>query len=212
MIATLPPAWVAGELERLPTRQHVVALTFDGGGNDAGAQRVLDTLRRTGTPATFFLTGRFVRLYPVISRELGRARSFAVGDHTVDHPNMTKLSDTQARWEIAAARTLIERATGRDPRPFFRFPYGSYDARLQRIVRALGFEDVRWTVDTWGWMGAARQSAAGVVRRVVDHLVPGEIVLMHLGSARDGAMLDSSALPDVIRAVRARGYRFVTLR
>jgi peptidoglycan/xylan/chitin deacetylase (PgdA/CDA1 family) len=50
------------------------------------------------------------------------------------------------------------------------------------------------------------------VRRIVEHLVPGEIVLMHLGAARDGATLDSSALPEVIRAVSARGYRFVTLR
>jgi peptidoglycan/xylan/chitin deacetylase (PgdA/CDA1 family) len=212
VFATLPPAWVDGELQRLPTGRHVVALTFDGGGNDVGARRVIETLRRTGTPATFFLTGRFVRLYPVVAREVGHGRSFAVGNHTVDHPDMTKLSDAQARWEIAAARTRIMRATGRDPRPLFRFPYGAYNGRLQRIVRALGFEDVRWTVDTWGWMGAAHQSASGVVRRVVEHLVPGEIVLMHLGAARDGATLDSSALPEVIRAVSARGYRFVTLR
>jgi peptidoglycan/xylan/chitin deacetylase (PgdA/CDA1 family) len=51
-----------------------------------------------------------------------------------------------------------------------------------------------------------------VQRRVVDHLVPGEIVLMHLGGARDRSTIDSRALPGVIRAVRARGYRFVTLQ
>jgi hypothetical protein len=32
-----------------------------------------------------------------------------------------------------------------------------------------------------------------------------------MGSARDGSMIDTKALPGVIRAVRARGYRFVTL-
>jgi hypothetical protein len=61
-------------------------------------------------------------------------------------------------------------------------------------------------------LGGCCQSAAGVVRRVIDHLVAGEIVLAHLGSARDGAALDAQALPSVIAAVRARGYRFVTLR
>jgi peptidoglycan/xylan/chitin deacetylase (PgdA/CDA1 family) len=212
VFATLPPCWVDGELQRLPTGRRIVALTFDGGGNNVGAQHVIDTLRRTGTPATFFLTGRWVRLYPALAREVGRRRSFVVGNHTVDHSDMTRLSDAQARWEIAAARTQILRGTGRDPRPLFRFPYGAYNHRLQDIVRALGFEDVRWTVDTWGWMGAAQQSAAGVVRRVMDHLMPGEIVLMHLGAARDGATLDSTALPELIRAVTARGYRFVTLR
>jgi peptidoglycan/xylan/chitin deacetylase (PgdA/CDA1 family) len=49
------------------------------------------------------------------------------------------------------------------------------------------------------------------VRRVVDHLVPGEIVLVHLGAARDGATLDAQALPRIISAVLRRGYRFVTL-
>lgn len=60
-------------------------------------------------------------------------------------------------------------------------------------------------------MGLASQSVAGAVRRVLDGLVPGEIVLMHLGSARDHSTIDSHALPRIIRAVRARGYRFVTL-
>jgi len=41
--------------------------------------------------------------------------------------------------------------------------------------------------------------------------VPGEIVLMHLGSSRDHSTIDSNALPAVIRLVRGRGYRFVTL-
>jgi peptidoglycan/xylan/chitin deacetylase (PgdA/CDA1 family) len=78
-------------------------------------------------------------------------------------------------------------------------------------VRRLGYVSIRWTVDTWGWMGLASQTVAGARRRVVDNLVPGEIVLMHLGSSRDRSTIDSRALPGVIRAVRARGYRFVTL-
>ena len=72
MMWPLPPAIVAGELVRLQTRQHVVALTFDGGGNAEGAKSILATLRRQHVPATFFLTGHFVRAYPQISRAIGR--------------------------------------------------------------------------------------------------------------------------------------------
>jgi peptidoglycan/xylan/chitin deacetylase (PgdA/CDA1 family) len=106
---------------------------------------------------------------------------------------------------------MIRRATGRDPRPYFRFPYGARDARTLRIAYRLGYASVRWTVDTWGWMGRSAQTVPGVVRKVVDHLVPGQIVMMHLGSARDRSTIDTIALPAVIRAARARGYRFVTL-
>jgi len=205
----LPPAVVAGELVRLQTRQHVVALTFDGGGNADGAKGVLAVLRREHVPGTFFLTGHFVRSYPLLARVIGRR--YPVANHTVNHLDLRRLSTAAATREITLAQSMILRATGRDPRPLFRFPYGARDSRTLGIVRELGYVSVRWTVDTWGWMGLRFQSVAGAQRRVLDHLVPGEIVLMHLGSSRDHSTIDSKALPGVIRAVRARGYRFVTL-
>jgi peptidoglycan/xylan/chitin deacetylase (PgdA/CDA1 family) len=205
----LPPPFVAGELVRLQTRQHVVALTFDGGGNADGAKGVLAVLRREHVAGTFFLTGHFVRTYPLLARAIGRR--YPVANHTVNHLDLRRLSTTAATREITRAQSMIRRATGRDPRPLFRFPYGARDSRTLGIVRKLGYVSVRWTVDTWGWMGLRLQSVAGSQRRVLDNLVPGEIVLMHLGSSRDGSTIDSKALPGVIRAVRARGYRFVTL-
>jgi len=205
----LPPAIVAGEIVRLQTRQHVVALTFDGGGNVDGAKDVLTVLRREHVPATFFLTGHFVQSYPALARVIGRR--FPVGNHTVDHFDLLRLSLPAATREITRAATMIQRATGRDTHPYFRFPYGSRNARTLRLTQQLGYASVRWTVDTWGWMGRPQQSVPGAVRRVMTNLVPGEIVLMHLGSSRDHSTIDSKALPAVIRLVRSRGYRFVTL-
>jgi peptidoglycan/xylan/chitin deacetylase (PgdA/CDA1 family) len=205
----LPPAIVAGEIVRLQTRQHVVALTFDGGGNADGAKGVLAALRNADVPATFFLTGHFVRAYPLLARAIGRR--YPVGNHTVDHFDMLRLSTAAARRQVTGAAVMIEHATGRDTHPFFRFPYGSRNGPTLRLVHGLGYASVRWTVDTWGWMGLSRQSTGGAVRRVLRSLVPGEIVLMHLGSSSDRSTIDSKALPAVIRLVRARGYRFVTL-
>jgi len=210
MMLALPPAIVAGELVRLQTRQHVVALTFDGGGNADGVKTILKTLRRERVPATFFLTGRFVRAYPEIARAIGRR--YLVANHTVDHPHLTAMSNAAVTREITQANAVIKRATGRDTRPLFRFPYGDRDARTLAICHTLGYTSVRWTVDTWGWMGRSSQSVPGAIRRVRDRLVPGEIVLMHVGSSRDGSRIDTKALPGVIRTVRARGYRFVTLK
>jgi peptidoglycan/xylan/chitin deacetylase (PgdA/CDA1 family) len=208
-MSALPPPVVAGEIVRLQTRRHVVALTFDGGGNADAATSVLTELRRAKVPATFFLTGHFVQRYPRLARVIGRR--YPVGNHTVSHFDLLRLSPASARREVTRAATMIQRATGRDTHPYFRFPYGSRNARTLRMVNGLGYASVRWTVDTWGWMGLSQQSFAGAARRVTQHLVPGEIVLMHLGSARDHSTIDSKALPRVIRLVRTRGYRFVTL-
>jgi peptidoglycan/xylan/chitin deacetylase (PgdA/CDA1 family) len=208
-VFALPPAIVAGELVRLQTPQRVVALTFDGGGNADSAKAVIAVLRRERVKATFFLTGHFVESYPALARAIGRR--YPVGNHTVNHLDLTRMPVARARREIVRAAMVIERATGRDTHPYFRFPYGARTAPTLRLANRLGYASIRWTVDTWGWMGRSEQTVTGARRRVVRALVPGEIVLMHLGSARDRSTIDSHALPGIIRAVRARGYRFVTL-
>jgi peptidoglycan/xylan/chitin deacetylase (PgdA/CDA1 family) len=139
-------------------------------------------------------------------------RRFVVGNHTVDHADLTRLPNAAVTREIAGAARQIRRATGRNTHPLFRFPYGASDSRTLAICHRLGYVSVRWTVDTLGWMGWSMQTPAGAAGRVVAALVPGEIVLMHLGSARDGSTIDAHALPAVVHAVRAHGYRFVTLR
>src|SRR5919202_1499927 len=104
------PATAAGELVRLQTRRHVVALTFDGCGNAEGAKSVLATLRRERVPVKFFLTGHFVRAYPAIARAIGRR--YVVANHTVDHPHLTAMSNEAVMRQIVRANVLIRRATG----------------------------------------------------------------------------------------------------
>lgn len=125
---------------------------------------------------------------------------------------MTRLSSGAIRKEIRRAAWWIRAGTGRDPRPFFRFPYGDRDARTIGDANALCYTSVRWTLDTWGWMGPPEgQSKATVIRRVASLLSPGDILLLHVGANRDGSTLDAAALPTILRLIERRGYRFVTL-
>jgi peptidoglycan/xylan/chitin deacetylase (PgdA/CDA1 family) len=205
----LAASLASDEVDRLPTHAKVVALTFDAGGNDVGTARLLSTLRRRRVKATFFLTGRFARRYPLLTRRIG-AR-FAVGNHTYSHVALTGLPSSLVRREIVRGGRWIRAEARRDPRPLFRFPYGARDSRTIAVARSLGYADVYWSTDTWGWMGRERQSRTGIVRRVLERVRPGEIVLMHAGAAKDGSTLDTDALPAVVRGLRARGYRFVRL-
>jgi peptidoglycan/xylan/chitin deacetylase (PgdA/CDA1 family) len=211
LLAAVVLAAGAGEHEiaRLPTRAKVVALTFDCGGNDAGAARLLASLRRQRVTGTFFLTGRFARRYPRLARRIGRR--YAVGNHTYDHRSLLGQPASVVRSEITRGARWIRREARRDPRPLFRFPYGARDDRTIRMARSLGYADIYWSTDTWGWMGRSQQSRAGVVRRVLSRVGRGDIVLMHVGAARDGSTLDTDALPALVRRLRARGYRFVRL-
>jgi len=198
--------------ERIPTSRKIVALTFDAGANADGVAPILATLAREHVAGTFFLTGQFADSYPSKVRDIA-ASGGRMGNHSSTHPYFTRLDDAALRGEVLGAERDILSAGGKDPRPFFRFPFGDRNAHDIAAVNALGYVTVRWTVDTLGWQGTSGgRSAASVQSRVLDALVPGEIVLMHLGShPQDHSTLDADALPALIGALRDRGYGFVTL-
>jgi peptidoglycan/xylan/chitin deacetylase (PgdA/CDA1 family) len=191
----------------------VVALTFDAGANADAVDSILATLAQQHITATFFLTGDFVADFPDAARRIAAA-GHRIGNHSVNHPYFTSLSDADIRAQLSAAAATIRGTTGANPAPLFRFPYGDRDARTIAVVNAAGYVPVRWTVDSLGWQGTMNGSrgAAFVTQRVVAAATPGEIVLMHVGSNPDDhSMLDAQALPGVITALRAQGYGFVTL-
>jgi peptidoglycan/xylan/chitin deacetylase (PgdA/CDA1 family) len=195
----------------LPTKRHVVALTFDAGGNNRGAPKILPVLDRAHVPGTFFMTGRWAQVYPGWASRI--AASYPIGNHTFDHSDLTRIPPQRVPAELLMASDAIEHATGRPPVPLFRFPYGSSSASTLATVNRLGYTAVGWTIDTLGWEGTVLgQSVRSVTKRALACLRPGEIILMHVGSdPHDQSTLDADALPGIVRAIRARGYKFVTL-
>jgi peptidoglycan/xylan/chitin deacetylase (PgdA/CDA1 family) len=199
------------DLARLPTTQHVVALTFDAGANADAIPQILATLHAENVPATFFLTGAWVRAFPLQAHQVGAL--YPVGNHSSTHPHFTQLTSVAVRAQVTDAQTAIEAAAGRDPQPLFRFPFGDRDTRTRAVVNSLGYVSIYWTVDTLGWEGTSGgQSTTSVVRRVLAKLQPGEIVLMHVGSNPvDHSTLDGNSLKAVIDQIKAAGYGFVTV-
>ena len=212
--AAPPPSLLGSDWTRIPTSARVVALTFDAGANADALPSIRSTLQRKNVPATFFLTGDFVRDFPAQANAVA-VSGFVVGNHTDTHPypGLTYLTtDAQVRSEVTNGQRAILLANGVESRPLFRFPYGDVNTRVLGMVNALGYVGVRWTVDTLGWQGTDGGTVQDVVNRVMAALQPGEIVLMHVGSnPEDRTMYDAAALPQIIDAIRARGYTFVTL-
>jgi peptidoglycan/xylan/chitin deacetylase (PgdA/CDA1 family) len=213
VIAKPAPAGLRGtDWTKVKTSSKIVALTFDAGANADGVSSILNTLTDQHVPATFMLTGNFVKSFPNKARAIVAAGQ-RTGDHSMTHPYFTKLTDGQIRDQVRNAASEIVSATGADPWPWFRFPFGDRDAHTISVVNSVGYVPVRWTVDTLGWEGTSGGiTVRTVVDRVLAKLAPGEIVLMHCGSnPTDHSTLDAAALPTVIRDLRARGYSFVTL-
>ena len=208
---SIPASLRGKDLTAIPTTAKVIALTFDGGGDNSGTRKILDTLAAKGAPASFFLTGRYAQSYPASAREI--AGRYPVGNHTQDHKDLTKETDASVLNQIRTGAASIRSVTGVDPRPYFRFPEGAVNARVIGLVNGECYVPFRWTADTLGWKGTAgAMSAAKVTSRVLDGAKPGGIVLMHLGANPDDhTTFDADALPAIIDGLRARGYTLVTL-
>ncbi len=204
--------WRGQDIEVFPTTRRVVALTFDGGGDNTAVSRILSTLRNNGVPATFFVTGDFARDFPNDVRAMA-AGGHPVGNHSNTHPYFSQITDAAIRSELSLADSAISGLTGKSTKPLFRFPFGDRTSYDIQVVNNAGYIPIRWTIDTLGWKGVTEGYTAAVVRqRVLDGLRPGAILLMHVGAhPQDRSTPDADALQRIIDDLRARGYTFATV-
>ncbi|MFI6846407.1 polysaccharide deacetylase family protein [Kitasatospora sp. NBC_00085] len=214
-VAAPPASLLGGEVRRLPTEDRVVALTFNAAWDETGLDTVLTELRERAAPAAFFPTGQFAEQHPDAVRAVAAA-GHSLGNHSYSHPFFADLGPQQARAEVLRADAAIRTASGAEPLPFFRFPYSETTPQRIADVNALGFADLEFTADTNGYLGpAGGMTTVKAVDRALAALVPGAILQLHVGApdeSPDHRCLDAEALPLIIDAVRARGYRFLDLR
>lgn len=181
-----------------------VALTFDAGAAAEPARRILETLKRTGLKATFFLTGQWVRSNPALARRIVE-EGHEIGNHSWDHADFTRLSDAQIRDQLGRTEEEIRRTTGRSSRPYFRPPLGARNRRVRELVANSGYFTVYWSLDSRDSVDKGI-TAAQIEKRVVEGIAPGAIVLLHCGSEPSAEALDS-----ILEGMRRRGLQQVTL-
>ena len=188
-----------------------VALTFDAEHPDRPhhgehAAWVLDELARLGVPATVFLQGRWVEAFPELARRVAQ-EGHLVGNHSFYHARMSLLTDAGFEEDVREAERAIIDATGADPRPWLRFPFGTgADAPpLQERLRGLGYRHVGWDVEVNEWDPG--RTASEVAARAVDGAVTrgdGAIVLLHTWPDPI-----APGLSQIVEMLQDRGSRFV---
>ncbi|MGI8594529.1 MAG: polysaccharide deacetylase family protein [Solirubrobacteraceae bacterium] len=185
-----------------PRGDRVVALTFDDGPSPYTGQ-VLDVLKRFNARATFFVVGENVIERPGdLQRVLREGNSLA--NHTFTHVSIADADPAAAR-QLDRTTTAMREATSFTP-CLFRPPFGSKSAKSIALTKRKGMKTIGWDVDTSDFK---RPGAQAITRTVLSQTKPGSIVLMHDGGGpRDQTV---QALPAILRGLRAKGYRFVTV-
>ena len=157
--------------------------------------------------ATFFLQGRWVEAYPDLARRI--ARRYLVGSHSHYHARMPLLSAQGLAEDLHAAEEAIREATGVDPHPWFRCPFGTGadDAGLIDALAERGYRHVGWHVEAYEWdQGATVEGVSGaIIAGAVAH-GDGAVVLLHPWP--DPV---APALPGIVTELRNAGATFVRL-
>jgi peptidoglycan/xylan/chitin deacetylase (PgdA/CDA1 family) len=214
VVAEVPPPTVGGTpapARREPTgctsapgavvsdgsRGRDAALTFDDGPSVTQTPKILATLNRFHARATFFEEGHHVHGREDLMNEI-LADGDEIANHTYDHP------EYPGNGELASTDRLIHAATGFEP-CLFRPPYGLIDGKVSSAARRNRLEMVLWSLDS----GDDHHPGVAAIRAtVLASAGPGSIILMHDGGHHPQTV---RALPGVIRGLRARGLRLVTV-
>ena len=189
---------------RGPSGCGAVALTFDDGPDPSATPAVLDLLRRTATPATFFLVGRRVLESPLLVRRI-RAEGHGLGNHGFAHRPLVFLTPGMIRRELDRTDDAIRRAAGARP-AFARLPYGLRGPFTVRAIRERGETAVGWSLYPGD---ALRPSADRITARVLSRVRPGDILLLHDGGGDRASTV--TALPRILEGLRAKGLPVVRL-
>jgi peptidoglycan/xylan/chitin deacetylase (PgdA/CDA1 family) len=189
---------------RIAGNQHKeVALTFDDGPGPYTPQ-ILSILERENVPGTFFEVG-VSETYFHASTSLIAARGYPIGDHTQEHAPMGKLPPAAQKTQLLEDVSALGKYGAPFPR-LFRPPYGSWDNATLKLLHKYHMLMVLWTVDTSDYR---RPGTKAIVHAAVSGARPGAIMLLH--DAGGNRTQTVQALPKIIKSLRARGYKLVTV-
>ncbi len=175
-----------------------VALTFDDGPHPEYTPKLLDALKERGVKATFFLIGKNAKVHPEIVKRIAD-EGHVIGNHTMNHVEITKMADADAFLELDENRKLLEGITGM-PVEYMRPPFGAWQKSLENKVNAL---PVLWSVDPLDW---TTENTEEVVRRVIEEVEEDEIILLH-----DYYESSVEAAIRIVDILQAEGYDFVPI-
>jgi len=198
--------WAGEIVARVEIDEKVVALTFDDGPMPGYTQRVLEILEREDVRATFFLVGEAIAAHPVEAALIAEA-GHEIGNHSYTHSRMVLKSYDFVASELQRTDALIRTAGHAGP-IHFRPPYGKKLFNLPRYLEDHGVVSITWDVEPESY-GEGPRSRDDLVRGVLDAVRPGSIVLLHvMFRSRSESM---AAVPGIVKGLRERGYRFVTV-
>ncbi|MFA5034191.1 MAG: polysaccharide deacetylase family protein [Candidatus Margulisiibacteriota bacterium] len=186
----------------------LIALTFDDGPSTPYTEKVLAALKKEQVKATFFMVGKKIVAKPDLLDQaiLG---GHEIGNHTYYHSRLNWLTEPKLLEEIKLTSQIVSGYTNGAVRlNLFRPPHGFLPRSKSAAIQKAGYNVVMWSVNADDFYHASRgvRGPTSIAQRVLGRIHGGDIVLMH-----DNSQQTVDSLPYIIKALKRKGYRFVTV-
>ena len=188
------------------TNEKVLYLTFDAGYENGCTAKILDTLKEKQVPAAFFLVGNYIRQSPDLVRRMV-AEGHTVGNHTMHHYDMSRLSDKAAfSKELTDLEALYKETVGQELPKYYRPPQGIYSEENLKMAQELGYKTLFWSLAYVDWNNDSQPTREAAFAKLLPRTHNGAVVLLHSTSKTNAEILG-----ELIDKWKAMGYRFGTL-
>ena len=185
--------------------EKVIYLTFDAGYENGNVEKTLDVLKEEGVTAAFFILGHLVTNNASLVRRMAD-EGHTVCNHTAHHKNMSAWEKDAFLAELHALEALYREHIGKELHPYFRPPEGSFSEQNLICASENGYRTIFWSFAYPDWDNAKQMPAQKAKQMILENAHNGEVMLLHPTSSTNAEILG-----DVIRALKAQGYRFGTL-
>lgn len=191
-----------------------VYLTFDDGPSKNVTPQILDILKENGVPATFFVLGARVELYPdILKREYEEGHYLANHGYSHKYSQIYQSKDTTFE-EYAQCENAIKAALGNPSfnTYLFRFPGGSsgghYEdvkAEARQMFKEYGVAYTNWNCLTGDAENKTTKEAC--IQEMIDTKADQSSIILLMHDANDKTQT-VEALPEIIQYFKNEGYTF----
>lgn len=185
--------------------ERVIYLTFDAGYENGNVAKILDVMKEEEVVGSFFILGNLIERAPELVKRMAN-EGHAVGNHTVNHRNMTSASVEKFNSELKELEKMYRDLTGKEMSKLFRPPEGTFNEEMLRRAQALGYKTVFWSFAYADWDNDRQMSESIALEKILANVHNGEIMLLHPTSTTN-----ASIMKRLIGELKAQGYRFATL-
>ena len=186
---------------KVDTDDKKISLSFDVAWGSNNIDDILSILEKHNSKATFFLVGSWVDDNEELVKKI-HSKGHEIANHSNTHSNTTVLSEQDIIEEIQLTTDKIQKITNQEV-TLYRPPFGEVDNKTMEICKALGYQVIKWDIDSLDWKEIGTQH---VIDRVIRNSQPGSIVLFHANVNGVNYYLD-----DILTKLKQDNYDVVSV-